>query len=198
VNIPKEGDPPEVIFQIGEGGSIFGKVISAKGKTPVEGAKVMWVKKRVSSSGIWGAVQDNQITYTNSQGVFLFESVAPDEYRLRIEKAGYPELVVECAVRNGVVTDVGELVLNPPATIRGVIFGIGEPAAPAGDMLIRLERIDPLAPLQMSYKTGPDGVFVFNDLPAGKYRLRVAIGGYKPQEIQLTPGEVKQIKFFHL
>jgi hypothetical protein len=196
VNIPKEGDPPEVIFQLGGGGSILGKVISAKGNAPVDGAKVTWVKKSVSTSGRWGAVQENQITYTNNQGVFLFESLSPEGYRLRIEKVGYPELIVECAVKNGEVTDLGELVLTPPATIRGTIFSSGEPSEPAGDMLIRLERVDQVAPLQMSYKTGPDGTFVFNDLPAGKYRLSVvAIGGYITQDIQLAPGDVRQIKW---
>jgi len=191
VNIPAEGDPQEVVFEIGQGGSIFGRILKAGNKTPVEGAKITW--GRVSQ---WRpTASPNQITFTGKDGAFLFEGLSPDAYRLKVEKAGYPEVVTDCAVKTGEITDVGEILLKASGQINGRILDDQQPPQPVPNKIVNLTSKDHPVPFQISYKTGEDGWYVFKELPEGKYVVAPLGSEYGPAETALQPGETKTINF---
>ncbi|HRR31188.1 MAG TPA: carboxypeptidase-like regulatory domain-containing protein, partial [Candidatus Sumerlaeia bacterium] len=192
VKIPQEGDPAEAIFPIGSGGSVFGRVVAASSKIPIEGAKVTWILARLPRASIG----DQQVTFTNSQGLFLFENLAPDVYRLIFEKSGYPETMIETIAKSGEIQELGDILLKAGGAIRGVIYDAAEPANPAADMVIRLNSTNLMAAITMSYKTSADGVYQFPDLPEGKYNLAVIGGNYASQNgIEIRPGDARTIDF---
>jgi len=191
VRIPKKGDPPEPVFRIGNGGSILGRVVLDRGGGMVEGAKVTW-----TPIGRWnprGSI--NRVGFTGDDGHFLFEKLAPQKYSLKIEKSSYPETLVECGVKDGEITDLGDIVLKSSSMIRGTILDGGAPPQPVPDKIVRLDSIDRPVPLSLSYKTTPDGIYIFSQLPEGKYRVNPVGGDYKAEEIELKAGEKKSLDF---
>jgi len=191
VNIPAEGDAPEVVFEIGQGGSIFGRVLKDGNKSPVEGAKITWGR----ASQWRPTASPNQVTFTGRDGAFLFEGLSPDVYRLKIEKAGYPEAVADCAVKMGEIADVGEILLKASGKINGCVMDGQETPQPVPNKIVNLTSRDHPVPFRISYKTGEDGRYIFKDLPEGKYVVAPLGAEYAPAETTLQPGETKTINF---
>ena len=192
VRIPKQGTPPEALFRIGRGGSIFGRVIYDINNIPVEGAKVTWNKKGQRQSG----PSLDQVGFTGSDGAFLFERLAPELYQLKIEKATYPEMLLECRVKNGEITDLGEIKLKASGKIVGIIYDDRDPPMPVPDKIIRLSSLDRPVSILLSYETGPDGRYRFEDLPQGQYSIKPVGGEYKEKKIDLASGDKKTLDFF--
>jgi hypothetical protein len=191
VNIPAEGDAPEAVFEIGQGGAIFGRVLKDGNKAPVEGAKITWGR----ASQRRPTASPNQVTFTGRDGAFLFEGLSPDAYRLKIEKAGYPEVVADCAVKMGEIADVGEILLKASGKINGRVLDSQETPQPVPNKIVNLTSKDHPVPFQISYKTGEDGRYVFKDLPEGKYVVAPLGAEYARAETTLQPGETKTINF---
>jgi hypothetical protein len=193
VTIPREGEPSEAEFRIGKGGAIFGRVLYDRDKSPVNGAKITCVPTSLLKGN--PSAGGDKVSYTGKDGTFLYEELAPGKYTVKVEKTGYPELVSECDVRDGEVTDVGELLLKASGNIRGRVMDNQEPVQPVPEKIVNLSSIDMIVPIQISYKTGADGVYVFKDLPEGKYTIRPVGAEYKAVEVDLKPGETKVIHF---
>ncbi len=189
VRIPAESEPPEVVFEIGKGGSVLGTVRLLGSKEPVQGALVTLLNRR-------GTSQLNPIertTLTNNDGVFLFERLSPGKVQLKIAKAPMAELIVSADVRNGEITDRGDLFLKPPGNIKGIV--LDRAGHPVAGKMVQISGKDPLERFQASARTAPDGTFAFSALPAGKYTLSVRSPGYKVRNVNLKPGETASIKF---
>ncbi|MBN1900092.1 carboxypeptidase regulatory-like domain-containing protein [Candidatus Sumerlaeota bacterium] len=193
VTIPKEGEPPHAEFLIGKGGAIFGMVLYNINKAPVNGAKITCILTSLLPKNPGSG--KGEVSYTGKDGVFLYEGLAPGKYAIKVEKTGYPELLSECEVKDGEVTDAGELLLKASGRIRGKVLDKQDPPQGVPDKIVNLSSIGMSVPIQMSYNTGSDGVFIFKDLPEGKYTVRPVGSEYKPATVELKPGEIKWIQF---
>ena len=116
-------------------------------------------------------------------------------YTIKVDKKGYPQLVSECDVKDAEVTDIGELFLKASGKIRGKILDNQDPPQPLPDKIVNLSSIDMDVLIQISYKTGPDGMYIFKDLPDGKYTINPVGREYKPVKTELKPGETKVVHF---
>lgn len=193
VAIPREGEPPETEFLIGKGGAIFGRVLYDRNKSPVNGAKITCVLTSLLIRN--PRKRSEQVSYTGKDGAFLYEGLTPGKYTIKVEKTGYPELVTECEVKDNEVTDVGELLIKASGKIRGKILDNQDPPQTVPDKIVNLTSIDMSVPIKISYKTGPDGIYIFKDLPDGKYTIRPVGREYNAAQTELKPGETKVVHF---
>lgn len=178
--------------------SLTGRVVDGAG-SPVAGADVTLLPQdQLGDPNLWVSVQDLSRS-TDSEGSFEFHDPLPAPYVLAVVARGYaprfdPEL--EVAPDAGVM-DLGELVLEPEAVVRGrVVNARGEPVAGADvqeavassaallrDVLFR--RLEQQAPAL----TGADGTFVVDRFGQGEpVRLRVAGDGFAPAEVWAIAG----------
>jgi hypothetical protein len=78
-----------VVVRVGDGALVSGRVVDARTRAPVEGARVVVQDHARSSRGL-GAL----VTETDAGGDFVFEGVAPGRRSLSISKAGYTARIV--------------------------------------------------------------------------------------------------------
>jgi protocatechuate 3,4-dioxygenase beta subunit len=131
---------------------------------------------------------------TDAAGAFAFDGLpAVGGYTLVVHHPPYREVVLHgLVVRAGETTEVGTVLLGRPTALSGdVVDAAGRPVGSATVQAFadtsRPERldlkrglfdlqglVDPLA----AAATGADGTFRLEDLPPGRYLLRVAAPGY--------------------
>lgn len=169
-------------------GAIAGRVLDVQGR-PVPGAEVM----AISDSGSVGIVPT---AYTDAQGEFLVNHLAPDVYTLSVAKEadGYPHThftVYSDRLTTNVLVTLGEgetisgvtLRLGPKAervTGRIIDVSTGKPIRGLQDVAIVIKRADGSGD---SLSTGPDLRGNFSILvPAAPYTLEVSAPGYERWE----------------
>lgn len=191
VKIPMEGAPADVTFELGAGGSIFGTVLFSENKTPVVGAKVT----RVMREGGMSPQGREQTAFTNKDGCFLFEGQSPGKYLVKAVYGKYPEVSIEGTLINDSVLDVGTLILVNGGNVEGVIFNNANPAQPVANMMIRLNSVNLASPIEMTYRTGIDGRYVFENLRKASYMLTPIGQGYKEKKITIKSGQTITVNF---
>ena len=190
VRIPAEGEPDEVTFSIGKGGSILGEVFEA-GKGPLEGVKVTWL-----ADSRWNMTAgSDQITFTDESGVFLCENMSRQIYIVVFEMAGFPQTVKETEVKSSDITDMGRINLKKGGIIRGRVMTGGEDSVPVPDKIVRLNSINLRLPITISYQTDAEGKYIFRDLPEGKYHVQPVGSEYSRKETEITSGQTRVLNF---
>ena len=167
-------------------GRLVGRVTVEGTNAPIASARVILLPG-ARPAGPFGPPPQ---TTTDQDGRFAFDRVAPGEYHLQVQKAGYapvPDAALGRAVRvaAGQAIDV-ELHLQKGAAISGrVLDANGEPVAEVRVMAMRRppERAAAVAPrlipaLGGSQQTNDLGEFRLSGLPPGEYVIAAMPTGF--------------------
>ena len=115
----------------------------------------------------------------------------PGDYTLRFRFLGAQTVELPVTVSAGASR---QLDASLPAPALGVVAGLvtdadrGTPVAGASVALAGSGRPD--------VTTGPDGRYLFEDVPGGSYQLEITAGGYQPRQVPgvaVTPGELTTV-----
>ncbi|TET37478.1 MAG: carboxypeptidase regulatory-like domain-containing protein [Planctomycetota bacterium] len=111
-----------------------------------------------------------------SDGMFEIERIAQGSAVLRVGASEYPTMTVGYSLSEGQTIDLGEIALCDGLILKGVVSEVGEGAtAPIEGASV---RIVPWGAAAQTMNTGPDGTFIFENLPIGSLNLRVIKNGY--------------------
>lgn len=155
------------------GHSIAGRVLDTSG-APIEGARVQATQVTKDGRRFGSAL-------TRADGRFRIDGLGTGEYRVAVEKAGY-----STAQRNRVAADsmAVQFRLAQNAGITGFVFGSDgtTPATSFGIMLHELGKGDHANRVLggMRSFSARDGSFTIDDVPPGRYRMKVFANGYGP------------------
>lgn len=150
------------------------------------------------------------------EGTFEFKSIVPGSYTIRAsDPSGMKPLGI------GVPLEVGKRAIEnltvdvtPSGDLSGTLLMAGDVKAPLNSVKVMLEQVDGFTMVPPNVTAAEDGTFIFKDLPADKYLVRVlnapanayveharlgtqeipdegmALGGVNPGkiEVKLNPG----------
>jgi EmrB/QacA subfamily drug resistance transporter len=174
--VASAGDAPVVLDVVLTGASrLSGVVRSADGGAGVAGAVVTLADVRGEVIGAQGTADD---------GGYLFEAVVPGPYTLAVSARGHQPAAVTVTVPGGGQVEQ-DVELRGSAQLRGFARSTVDGRA-VGD--IRVTLLDSAGNLVGMTDTGPDGEYVFADLPEDDYT--VVATGYPPVvgTLRLTGG----------
>jgi hypothetical protein len=200
VRVPAGADPRTLRFELERAVRAHGRVLDAA-RRPLGGARLSFLAQLMVPP--MTAEIDRKETRADPLGRFEVELVPGATYRVLVSAAGRllgtPSTPIVPA--GHAALDLGELVLGETGSIAGTV---------AGDLaqqpcLVRLHCADgetwrggdPLA-LLAATRPDPDGRFVFEPVPPGRYRLVLHAGGERTgswsrplveSEVELAPGE---------
>ena len=171
-------------------GRLSGRVTAEGTNAPVAGARVMVFPMMRAAMPPSGPMAIPPQAMTDQDGRFVFNSVAPGEYRIDVQKTGFASLMDPSTrprtytVAAGQALDNVSIVLQKGAVISGkVLDQKGEPVTDARVMALR--RITPAgastapprlipAPMQGPQQTNDIGEYRVTGLPPGEYFLAVS------------------------
>src|SRR5215467_769631 len=171
------------------GARITGRVTDAASGTPINGARVTLMMVVDVPEGTFGRQRRQSITDAN--GVFAFDSVAPAQYQLSVEKSGfasYPDVFGDAPIQRLTVASDSKdpqlrIALKKGAVLAGRILnatGEGEPNL----QVSALKRTDKAGPLGFAQtgqaQTNDLGEFRIFGLPSGDYVIQAAAYRHDP------------------
>ena len=150
-------------------GQITGTVVDSVGNNPIPGASV----SIVNSSG-------NLITtvLTDSNGVFLVQGLAPDNYTVNVFANNFQNGMVGALVSSGQTTPVSVVLFPDPGFITGTV----SPLVP--NTIVQLRDVNNL--LIDSVVANQDGTFSFNNLTPGTYTVLASAPNYSTAQSGVT------------
>ena len=157
-------------------------LVKGVGGEAVGGARVVLVGGGVRLDKVCGG-----------DGVVVFEGLSEGWYEVRVyppEGSGYRDWEGREYVDGDKILEVNlevEGVVGGGGVIRGMVVSGGEP--------IEGVRVVLIGPVEGENRTGEDGVFRFEGLPAGNYTVRFEMEGYRGVEVKvvLEEGEEKNL-----
>jgi hypothetical protein len=170
------------------GGRILGRLVSSADR-PVVGGRVL-----IEEAGgvvLPRNVQELLQATASDDGRFQLEAAPPGPIALLVSGHAVAPLRVEAEVRDGAVTDVGDVVLERGTTIEGHIRdragnGIGDARVSAsrssGTSTARTSTVRPEA------RTDADGGYVLAGVEAGTYNVMVQAPGFASARLQAEAG----------
>lgn len=173
-----------IVIRISKGGSIEGVVLGSAGE-PISGAIVSthdntWTDDLFTRAlgAEFPTNATSRETRTVGDGTFRLENLRPETYQIRVRDGAHVELVVQdVLVRDGDVTDLGELRLSEGGTLVGTVLDqAGQPVAGAPIRLIPDGRRQGL-PKTYSGKSGEDGKYRIAHIEPGSYRVSATSPG---------------------
>jgi len=169
VELELDPDPDDLVLRLVPGRRITGRVIEGSTELPVEGAFV----RRLPEPQLFDSRgRGESLARTDVEGRFALEELPPGETTLEIRFAGWEE-----PIRDGPF----EVPASGPDLDRLVVLGVGgriggavlgDAGEPIGGVEVVLQSINVPGPdFQRTATTSPRGVFFFEDLPDGVYRV---------------------------
>src|SRR5207248_3075352 len=133
-----------------------------------------WMTPRVSVSPTPKVGGNSKGGFLKQDGSFEVEGIAPGTWQIRVEQGLRPVVALGAATVQIVDHDLEgvSLTVHAPHTLKGVIRTEGaNQVLPAGLLL----WLDPSEVLDLDRTTTPlkDGSFEFDNIPSGRYRVRV-------------------------
>ena len=136
---------------------------------------------------------------TSAAGWFTIEGVPPGQYNVRFERLGYGTLEFSWHAKAGEQTEIAIELAAIPRALDTVLVAGKASRHPHGHALVTGIVVDsagtPLPDAQIQIigsgrfaATAADGQFLFPDLAAGSYLLRVRRLGFAAQTVPLTVG----------
>jgi hypothetical protein len=147
-------------------------------------------------SGTGIRTRDGTVVRAGDDGSFTVEDLRGDiEHELLVEAPGHARFIEVVPARPGLV-DVGRVDLQREAVLSGTVSAAdGERVA---DVIVRLMQLDVPSRLfgadPVEVRTGPDGAWRVDGLPAGRWRVDV-LGGGAPlasDEVALVAGDTQR------
>ena len=166
INFVLEEDPAMLL------GIIAGDVLDSTSNKAIDGAVVSLFYFDSNSNKILKA-----ITYTNEYGQFIFRELPKQQYIVNTNYTGYKntDIVVNIINDGQIVPLIVNLSKDPKATngtVSGVISDEGNNPIPRADVVLyKVEVDDRLTPVAFT-KTDNDGVYLFNNVPEGTYKIK--------------------------
>ena len=171
-------------------GRIAGRVIAEGADTPIAGARIMLLPAGPPPPWPMGAPSQ---AVTDANGRFVFERVAPGDYHVDVQKAGFASIFdptdppPTITVAAGQSLDTVVLRLQKGGAITGrVVDANGEPVAEASILAMRRlpspvagDRLLPV-PVQGGQLTNDIGEFRVFGLAPGEYVIAATVGGFSP------------------
>lgn len=117
------------------------------------------------------------VTYTNSEGNYMFTEVAPGNYNVNVSANGYIASEASATVTAGQITSVNEQLSGAPAISGGTISGVisdntGAPVVGANVILYsKNTETNALTPIKFT-TSGANGVYLFTGVGAGTYVIK--------------------------
>ena len=205
--------PPKLSVRLSRGGRIRGRVVDSRGR-PVGGAAVMTLRDEFPGDDydslsiicglrlqrfqrrIWGLYRHSIVrTVTDAWGKFTLNLVAPETYKLKITRQGFPVTWRKgVRVQEGRITEEPDIVLPVGVIVFGVAYDLrGRPIRKGQVILVNEDRVN-----GFSSETVTDGKgrFRLPLVPPGTYTLKCsrpfgldpfgAIVDFKKSEMPLT------------
>jgi hypothetical protein len=168
-----EGAVVRADFRLAPGFSIQGRVVGADGRPPASAfIDVQAVVEHATSDSEFGDWREDG-PQMGEDGSFRAVGLAPGKYRLTAHSKGAVHSATVFA--DAGATDV-VLRLEPAFVISGIVrFRDGRPVAGADVAATRTPQ-DPGEYQRYDAKSGDDGKFVVEDVPAGKFEVVVSAG----------------------
>jgi protocatechuate 3,4-dioxygenase beta subunit len=190
------------------------KGIVTDGTSGVAGASVRLAKATAEGRGnqefgafmaLMGLPRGGEISHAKKDGAFRFEGVAPGEYTVSAEGAGFTESKeIPVTLAAGDEKEVAITVVRGGELSGVVVDTAGVPLEGAKVRLIREPGEDDQEAQQVvmiqkgfggsfkSARSASDGSFRFQGLPAGKYTIVASSAGFTPREVEgLDPGKTE-------
>ncbi len=200
------GDPAataEVVVTLRVPGAIEGRVTDERGR-PVAGASVSVASNR--SEGLidveisHGAAQAT----SGEDGRFRVDEVEPGEATLRVRHARFLTATAEVAgvVEGGVANVDVRLVLG--GGVAGAVVGPDGRPFEGASILVQPVHVDHDAPMDFAWqdtRSGPDGTFRREGLPAGRYSVAASAEGFTTSasaEVTVSLGDTASAGTLHL
>ena len=170
VNVDPDVSP--ILLRMTRGAVVEGVVILADGGEPVADALVKLYREGEAITLQSDDTHGRVLVRTGPRGLFRFEHVAPGAVRLFVSKEGRPSRVhgpFEVHPNLGATCSVE---LDHGAEVTGTLYGSkAEPRAGTKLVFRCVERDDPGPSSTWTTKTGEDGTFRLEGLPAGRYHV---------------------------
>jgi hypothetical protein len=163
-----------------DSGRVAGRVVDAATRDPVAGARVILSVPLETSTPSMAAPRER---VTDADGQFVFDSVAPGQYQIRVDRMGFapfgdaPDASV-IDVGGGQLTPI-EVPLTRAATVSGHVFDDSE--RPLARIVVSALRKmiapsgEPIARTAQMTFTNEAGEFLLVDLPEGDYLVTAAL-----------------------
>lgn len=196
-----DGDPVALTLRAKGSGTVTGRVVTGDPPEPVAGLYVEAIPKGDSSpmgmmTALGMGVEKRAVHAAD--GRFTLENVVPGKYTFKVTAEGLvPARIEDAELIPGQPLDLGEIRLEPGATVRGVVLDKGS-KAPVGGAAILVEEGGGLAGMlrQMDPNqrpaaiTGPDGRFTLSGIAPGQLALRVESDRFAPTKtaLEIQPG----------
>ncbi len=149
-------------------GIVYGKVLEAGSRKPIEGADVYLNSQ--------SAAQTNYKTSSNHKGQYLIYNIIPGSYEMAVKKQGYfpaepLPLTIEKYSRLCLYFDLISAPAESKNTISGVITNDKEPIPKAAVFLYSIDKEKNEKIVQMQ-ETNENGLFLFTNVESGTYLVK--------------------------
>lgn len=144
------------------GAVVFGSIRDSQQK-PLSGIKITIFKSH--------SMNPYDFTFTNEEGLFVFDNIEPGVYRISSQSQSYHEKVINIEARNDQPIIVLETLYLRKKTLKGTLHGIitDSNGLPVENALVVLCNSNNM-PLQVTH-TNDKGVYLFYKLEPGTYSV---------------------------
>lgn len=165
---------PDVRVELGQGGSISGRLVDAVTGQPIEGALVATLDNGYVENPftqMLGALVPRTTTdkkaRTDSDGSFRLDLITATTYQLQIDHEGYTRKTIkDLIVVEGQTRDLGSIRLPKGATVRGTVYdAAGSPLAHARISLTGRINFPGMV------RSDGEGRFILKNVQAGTWQL---------------------------
>lgn len=141
---------------------IFGSVKDSQQK-PIPGVKVTTFRAQ--------SLNPYDFTFTNEEGIFIFDNIEPGTYRISIQSQNYNERIMTIEIGRELPIITLETVYLKKKLLKGTVYGIitDKNNTPLNNALVLLCNGNNI-PIQFTY-TNEDGVYLFYKLEPGIYNV---------------------------
>ncbi|MGI6085419.1 MAG: MSCRAMM family protein [Acetivibrionales bacterium] len=152
----------ELLPAPGYGLIIFGSVKDTQQK-PIYGAKVTAYRNQ--------SLNPYDFTFTNQEGLYIFDNIEPGAYRISIQSQSYNERLLNIEINKEMPIITLETVYLKKKILKGTIHGIitDKNQVPLSNALVVLCNGNNM-PIQATY-TNEDGIYLFYKLDPGTYTV---------------------------
>ena len=176
--LPAGDEPVRVQFDVAPACTITATVSGLPGRRRLAGVLVRVAEvddEEGPRSGTWFDLVDGALTWS---------SCPAGRVRVEVWSEGYAPFVAERDFEAGGVHDLGEVVLERGARLRGIV--VGPDGAPIAGAQVLVGHESDFEAFEPATRSGPDGAFELTGVTDRSSRLVVRASGFAPRAIDLA------------